>query len=1669
MSGKFIDDVFERDIKQSVVDRVFTKLNEREKTMIYNYIYGITQFIASCYDFYEDHFNFVVKLKQNNFKDLRWLITYLIPYVDQTRSTQDITSLNDLYTLRYDELDKDTRDKVIKYGKEDINFTTPKYVFSNIQYGRFNREGVSINFHESHMRDNYLLLLDTIKTTRYKLYINWIDIIPFRIDNYKESKLYKDTSDKITNNKYSYWDPVDIYPIEKVADYDTIVKLNEQVNGLSIDEIYDTISNDLYESVVQYKWLLFDIGIMKDTKPTITCLFYVLEDILEFKNKMGKEWGDLTDDEKDKFKNNWINLIDIFESNKGFSTDEYFITDISLSVLVKSLVVFFDKRYDGKKKDYNYISLGRDNEDYKKRNIDDYDERMKDITKDKVLITIRTIPYNIIFEFLRDTMQGFRYTWYARYILDGDNYKYKPHFGGENMTYKSVYNFCKSFVHKSKNLTTDGWFSEDFTRLPQRWINLLESQKKNIVGRVNSYVKGNTKGILWFNIRRNLRMRLRMLLMTFPNPKTEDKKILEMTHEICGDIFENLATIIFETLIMKGTMTKMIAENDLTNELNYDITRNDEHKKELIKELTKRRFYEGNPYYNNSYYYLTNKTFGNIKEFTLEEDHKYVKYDYFKICSDKKYAWYLATAFHWIAQLGFCHRFIHNRVNYITGATGAGKSTQTPKLYLYYLKALDRNNSPTVLITIPRTSPVISNSDYISKEMAVPINAIVNKKKEETKNYYVQYKHRSGDNVKNKNIPKIRFVTDGSVIQEIKDPLLKAKKIDKRGKTFFEKIEITKYNKYDVIIVDEAHEHNLNMDLILTFIKYPIYYNNQLRLAIMSATMDDDEPIYRRYYRNINDNLKYPLSHWLRKHKIDRVNTDRRFHISPPDQTTRYKIEDVFNNQGDPDDKVIEIIKKTQTGDILYFRPGSGEISESVMKLNKKGVLPDYVIALPYHAKLDKNTQRLIKEYDKNINKIRISKETKIDSGTLEKDIEKGDNSYSRVILVATNIAEASDTYDRVRYVVETGIEKVMVYNPERRGNLLMTKYITDASRLQRRGRVGRTAPGTVYYMYKEGTMANNRKQFGISIQDLHLSVFLNMLRDVNDKEYFPSIINEIVSGKLNGLRMDKINKIIEKAYGYRSVTAKTYVTSIIQLIANQYTLDDATYDYHGNDDMYDYHNDIMPYKLYSSGFDMEQLTDNKGLFYIIHPDELSMKRNINGDVISTDTNNVILDNQKMISNKIIVFWESLLNKMLVGINENGIFYRTKLGSYYQYFTTNFSLPTDTQDMDLLSLMFYGYALSKDDDELEEIINVVSILQVITLTMRNLIDENNLDMSGYKSRDVLEKEKDKIKKFYSDGVYSDIQLLIDIIKKLDKILLNNGIEYNVLKYIDAVSEYNLKDNLKDNLNENTKDEQDKKKQHAVIKYLQDMKDKMKDITILKNMGINYDIYERFVRFREQVRVKLDDCIKNNNVEDDTIVLDIQGVKTLMKDHREFMDKMNIGLLKGAIMLSYPYNIMKKIKTSSTMYMSVYNPRLDTIMNIGDTFVDPMYLSDYILCLTSNYDLGKIGIIIRIKEQDIKFLANVYNKKEIMYKYSDENQISMSKVVKEYIENNLSGEIKSFTKYTVPDKLSGLVGMKETMNDMRTILMRMQDSDFWSVIDKMKLGEKYGEYWDILRK
>ena len=244
-------------------------------------------------------------------------------------------------------------------------------------------------------------------------------------------------------------------------------------------------------------------------------------------------------------------------------------------------------------------------------------------------------------------------------------------------------------------------------------------------------------------------------------------------------------------------------------------------------------------------------------------------------------------------------------------------------------------------------------------------------------------------------------------------------------------------NKYDIIIVDEAHEHNVYMDFILTIAKNSLYLNNSLKLIIISATIDEDEPIYRRYYREINDNIMYPLnlgsdySLDLQDNKVvEKKFIDRRYHISPPGKTTLYVIQDIylqnveFTNDNVKDSEIaqtesinqaLKIARSDPNGEVLLFSIGMGEIKKIVNELNDK--LPPGNVALPYYGTMDMKYKDIIQNINKEIKNIHNYRSDIANDWGLEfisnKEVPEG--LYKRAIIVATNVAEASVTIPRLK------------------------------------------------------------------------------------------------------------------------------------------------------------------------------------------------------------------------------------------------------------------------------------------------------------------------------------------------------------------------------------------------------------------------------------------------------------------------------------------------------------------------------------------------------------------------------------------------------------------------------------------------------------------------------
>lgn len=451
----------------------------------------------------------------------------------------------------------------------------------------------------------------------------------------------------------------------------------------------------------------------------------------------------------------------------------------------------------------------------------------------------------------------------------------------------------------------------------------------------------------------------------------------------------------------------------------------------------------------------------------------------------------------WLSQISLYHRLLHTRIMFLSGATGTGKSSQVPKLLLYATSAILYNMDARLVCSQPRIEPTTGAATRISQELGIPINDT-----SATPYFRIQYSHSNG-----KYLPTtffsdsfMRVVTDGTLLENIiGSPCLIETATSPSSQTI-----LTGRSAWDVVLVDEAHEHNRNIDLILTLMREVLQNNPWVTLVILSATMDADEDRYRTFYRVIDDNVKVPF---FSSSSSETSLVDRRVHFG---RDTNYAIRDIYRVSDEYFDykkiealgieKVLEYFSSSaDTGDVLLFSIGEFNIREVVSTLNES--LPPDAIAVPYFSRLPDAFRSSIMSLRTTIRQFRFRREdlmNLLDTHDSDWDLSKVGNlslpsPFKRAVVVATNMAEASITIDSLRLVVDTGFAKKNRFDATLGGETLSVKPISESSRIQRRGRVGRQAPGTVIYLYPRGSREGVPENYGMTndyVYESLLSIF---------------------------------------------------------------------------------------------------------------------------------------------------------------------------------------------------------------------------------------------------------------------------------------------------------------------------------------------------------------------------------------------------------------------------------------------------------------------------------------------------------------------------------------------------------------------------------------------------
>jgi ATP-dependent helicase HrpB len=310
----------------------------------------------------------------------------------------------------------------------------------------------------------------------------------------------------------------------------------------------------------------------------------------------------------------------------------------------------------------------------------------------------------------------------------------------------------------------------------------------------------------------------------------------------------------------------------------------------------------------------------------------------------------------------------------IEAEPGAGKTTRIPPAILGAVRG-------QVLVLEPRRIAARLAAKRVACELSEELG--------QTVGYQVRFERVSGPRT------RLHFLTEGVLTRRLlSDPEL---------------------DGVDATILDEFHERHLESDLALALLKRLQRRRPDLRIIVMSATMDTA-----------------PISHFLGDCPVLR-SVGRLFDLS---------VEHMPYSPSPLHEQVTDALEMAlhdeKTGDVLVFLPGAAEIRRAARvcqpvarKFNR--------ILLPLHGDLT------------------LSEQDRAVAPALQ----------PRVIL-STNVAESSITIDGVTTVIDSGLARIAAHSPWTGLPILHMGRISKASARQRAGRAARTAQGRAIRLYSQ-------------------------------------------------------------------------------------------------------------------------------------------------------------------------------------------------------------------------------------------------------------------------------------------------------------------------------------------------------------------------------------------------------------------------------------------------------------------------------------------------------------------------------------------------------------------------------------------------------------------------
>ncbi len=334
---------------------------------------------------------------------------------------------------------------------------------------------------------------------------------------------------------------------------------------------------------------------------------------------------------------------------------------------------------------------------------------------------------------------------------------------------------------------------------------------------------------------------------------------------------------------------------------------------------------------------------------------------------------------------------VKHQVIVLCGATGSGKTTQLPKF------CLDAGRGALGLIghTQPRRIAARAIAARLASELGTHVGGAVG--------YQVRFNDRSGPDC------RVKLMTDGILLKELESD--------------------RNLIRYDTLIIDEAHERSLNIDLLLGVLKRVLEKRPDLKLIVTSATIDPQK--FSSFFGGVPiievSGRSYPVEVRYRPLMGD---DEDAVELSLPEGVVA----------------AVRELDSAARGDVLVFLPGEKQIRECDEALSRERFGNTEI--LPLFSRLSTKDQERIFE---------------------------GHN--QRRVVLATNVAETSLTVPGIRNVIDSGLARISRYSVRGKVQRLPIEKIAKASADQRKGRCGREAEGVCIRLFDEDDF-NAREDF---------------------------------------------------------------------------------------------------------------------------------------------------------------------------------------------------------------------------------------------------------------------------------------------------------------------------------------------------------------------------------------------------------------------------------------------------------------------------------------------------------------------------------------------------------------------------------------------------------------